>query len=59
MNMVDLNCKALMSMCMISLPFMGEGSKIINIASVAAFQPIPYINVYAATKAFVLYFSST
>ena len=28
-----------------------------NIASVAAFQPIPYINVYAATKAFVLSFS--
>lgn len=57
LNMVDLNCKALMAMCLNSLPFMSEGSKIINIASVAAFQPIPYINVYAATKAFVLYFS--
>ena len=28
-----------------------------GIAAVAAFQPIPCINVYAATKAFVLYFS--
>ena len=36
---------------------MHRGARIINIASVAAFQPIPYINVYAATKAFVLYFS--
>ena len=32
----------------------GEGS-IINIASVAAFQPIPYMPVYAASKAYVLH----
>ncbi len=57
MNMVDLNCKGLMGTCLTCLPFMQKGSKIINIASVAAFQPIPYINVYAASKAFVLYFS--
>ena len=57
MNMVDLNCKGVMGTCLTCLPFMENGSKIINIASVAAFQPIPYINVYAATKAFVLYFS--
>ncbi len=57
MNMLDLNCQAVMAMCQISLPFMKEGSKIINIASVAAFQPIPYINVYSGSKAFVLYFS--
>lgn len=57
MNMVDLNCKALMGLCLTSIPYMVKGSKIINIASVAAYQPIPYINVYAATKAFVMYFS--
>ena len=34
-----------------------RGSQIINIASVAAFQPIPYIDIYGATKAFVLSFS--
>lgn len=56
-NMVDLNCKAVMGMCLVSVPYLEKGSKIINIASVAAFQPIPYINVYAASKAFVLYFS--
>lgn len=56
-NMVDLNCTALMSMCQISEPYMNEGSHIVNLASVAAHQPIPYINVYGATKAFVLSFS--
>ncbi len=57
LNMVDLNCKAVLYMCQLSLPYMKSGARIINVASVAAFQPIPYINVYAATKAFVLSFS--
>ena len=56
-NMVDLNCQALQSMCQLTVPYMPTGSQIINIASVAAFQPIPYINVYAASKAFVLSYS--
>jgi len=33
--------------------------KILNIASLAAFQPMPFFNVYAATKAFVLSFSES
>ena len=57
LNMVDLNCKAVMATCQICIPFMKENSKIINVASVAGFQPIPYINVYGATKSFVLHFS--
>ncbi len=57
LNMVDLNCKAVIAMCQLSLPYMKKGSRIINVASVAAYQPIPYINVYAATKVFVLNFS--
>ena len=57
LNMVDLNCQALMAMCQLSLPYMKKGGHIINIASVAAYQPIPYINVYAASKAFVLSYS--
>lgn len=31
--------------------------KIMNVASTAAFQPLPYLAVYAATKSFVLNFS--
>ena len=57
LNMVDLNARAVMAMCQMSIPYMPHGSQIINIASVAAYQPIPYINVYAATKAFVLFYS--
>lgn len=57
LNMMDLNCGAVMAMCQLSLPYMNCGGNIINIASVAAYQPIPYINVYAATKSFVLSYS--
>ena len=56
-GMIDLNCRALTAITLMSLPYMTDGSKVINVASVAAFQPIPYINVYAATKAYVLSFS--
>lgn len=56
-NMVDLNCRAVVALCSRTLPYMHEGAKIINIASEAAFQPVPYIGVYAATKSFVLSFS--
>ena len=53
----NLNCQAVMVLCQLTAPYMPRGGQIINIASVAAFQPIPYINVYGATKAFVLSFS--
>ncbi len=57
LNMTDLNCQAVVAMCQLTAPYMPRGSQIINIASVAAFQPIPYIDIYGATKAFVLSFS--
>lgn len=57
LHMIDLNCRALAALCQVTLPYMSAGSRLVNIASVAAFQPIPYINVYAATKAFVLHYS--
>ena len=56
-NMIDLNCKALVKMTGLTLPFMSEGARIMQISSVAAFQPIPYIATYGATKAFVLSYS--
>ena len=56
-NMIDLNCKAVLALALYSLPYMARGSEMINVASVAAFQPIPFISVYAATKSFVLSFS--
>lgn len=56
-NMIDLNCKALMTMSELTIPYMSKGSKILEIASVAAYQPIPYMAVYGASKAFVLSYS--
>ena len=57
LGMTDLNCRALIAMCQLTVPYMEKGGLIINIASMAAFQPIPYIAVYGATKAFVLSYS--
>ena len=57
LKMIDLNCKALVFLSEAVIPYMTEGAKIIEIDSIAAFQPIPYLNVYGATKAFVLNYS--
>ncbi len=53
-SMIDLNCRALVDMTRAALPYMGPGSRIIQVASAAGFVPLPHMNVYAATKAFVL-----
>lgn len=52
-GMIDLNISAVVRMGLIVLPYMQKGSRLINIASQASFQPLPYLNIYAATKAFV------
>lgn len=57
LNMIDVNVKAPVTMIDYTLPYMKKHAKIMNIASCAAFQPIPYINDYAATKAFLLSYS--
>ena len=57
LNMIDLNVKAPVALIDYTLPFMKSNSKIMNIASCAGFQPIPYINDYAATKSFLLSYS--
>lgn len=53
-GMTDLNCSALTLMMHAVLPYCEKGSVIVNIASVAAFQPVPFGAQYAATKAYVL-----
>jgi short-subunit dehydrogenase len=59
LNMIDLNVKALVDLTYRFLPQMRErkGGAIINVASTAGFQPVPFMSTYAATKAFVLSFS--
>lgn len=57
LNMIDLNVKALVAVTYLALPYMKSGSCVYELDSLSAFQPVPYINVYGATKAFVLSFS--
>ena len=56
-RMVDVNCSALTRMTCMCLLYMKEGSRIVNVASAAAFCPQTSFSVYAATKSYVLSFS--
>ena len=57
LRMIDLNCKALVAMTRLTLPYMASGSHILQLDSLSAFQPVPYITTYGATKSFVLSYS--
>ena len=57
LNMIDLNDKAYVAMTYLTLPYMRAGGEIYQLDSLSSFQPVPYISVYGATKAFVLSFS--
>ena len=57
LRMIDLNCKALVAMTRLTLPYMHKGSHILQLDSLSAFQPVPYISTYGATKSFVLSYS--
>jgi len=59
LNMIDLNMRSLVELTHRFLHPMRErkSGAIINVASTAGFQAVPYMATYAATKAFVLSFS--
>ena len=57
LDIIDLNSRALTAMCYMSVPYMARGSRIYNMGSMSSWQPVPYINVYGASKAYVLNFS--
>jgi hypothetical protein len=56
-GMIDLNCKAAVDVTLITLPYMQRKARILEICSAASFQPLPALNVYAASKAFLHSFS--
>jgi short-subunit dehydrogenase len=58
-QMIDLNIRALVALTHLYLPAMRarKSGTIINVSSAAAFQPIPYLATYSATKSFVNSFS--
>lgn len=58
MQMIRLNVSALTRLCAEFLPAVkAGGGSIINVSSLAAFEPCPVLGVYAATKAYVKSFS--
>ncbi|HYW11920.1 MAG TPA: SDR family oxidoreductase [Longimicrobium sp.] len=60
-EMIALNCTAVLELAHLALEGMrarGTGG-IVNVASVVAFQPVPWMATYAATKAFVLSLSQS
>ena len=59
LQLIRLNISALTELTYRILPGMlerGHGA-IVNVSSLSAFQPVAYMGVYAASKAFVLHFS--
>ncbi len=57
LDMIDLNVNALTAICGAALPYLKNGSRIINVASLAAFSPLGNFSVYAATKSYVYSFT--
>jgi short-subunit dehydrogenase len=58
-EMVRTNVEAIVDLCGAYVPRMVERGRggVLNVASVASFQPVPRQTTYAATKAFVLSFT--
>lgn len=54
-----LNCTGMTAVTLYSLPYLREGSRVIELVSSSAFAPQPGFGVYAATKAYGLSFSRT
>ena len=56
-GMIDLNVKALVRITHGVVPYMVRGGHIIEMGSGSCFTPLPYFNVYASGKAFVLHYT--
>ena len=58
-NMMQLNMNTLVNLCYTLLPDLKTHKKsfILNVASTAAYQAVPTLTTYAATKAFVVLFT--
>lgn len=59
LDMMRLNMRVPVELCRLFLPSLRRqpGSYILNIASTAAYQAVPNLSLYSATKAFILTFS--
>lgn len=52
-RMIDLNIRALTAITNMAVHYMDEGSRILNVSSIASFCPNPRMTVYSASKAYV------
>lgn len=52
-SMISVNVTALAEITRACIPLMRKGSSIIEVCSASAYLPLPELNVYSATKAFV------
>lgn len=59
LGMIDINVRALLNVTLSVLPYMSRGSRLLQIASTSAFQPLPGFNIYAATKAFIVSYTKS
>jgi uncharacterized protein len=59
LNLIQLNVVAVTQLCHVFLPMLKKNKPayILNIASTSAYQSVPMLSVYSATKSFVLSFS--
>lgn len=59
LNMLQVNCLTLVQLTHLFLPQLKLETQgyVLNIASSAAYQAVPYLSLYAASKSFVLQFS--
>lgn len=58
LRMVDVNCRAPVQLTGLLWPdLLARGGMVVNVASLAAYQPVPLMATYAATKAFLLNWS--
>ena len=58
-KLIDLNCKAAVEVTTLCLPYLHRGSRVLEICSTAAFQPMPGVGLYAASKAFLQSYTKT
>ncbi len=56
-KMIDLNVKALVLITHMTIPYMVNGGRIIELGSGSCFTPLPAFNVYASSKSFVLHYT--
>ncbi len=53
-SMIQVNCQAAVDVTRAVIPYLRKGSRVLEVCSCAGFQPLQGMNLYAATKAFLL-----